>query len=135
MKKHDDILGPQLLMLVHGELHGLARLRLEAHLLCCPSCRNQRKRLGSLSVSLSRAFTNPSLGHRTFVKASGTAWILALSFLVLAPPAAYLAVSAKLSSSASADTESLSCPATKGTRNVTGRHTNRKIARSRATAE
>ena len=61
-------------MLVHGELRGWSRLRMELHLLHCSECRSRRRRMGSLTLSLAQLLQNPSLGHRTFRTASRMAW-------------------------------------------------------------
>jgi predicted anti-sigma-YlaC factor YlaD len=61
-------------MLVHGDLKGWPRLRMEAHLVSCSECRARRKRMGSLSVSLAHVFQNPSLGYRTFRAAPRLVW-------------------------------------------------------------
>lgn len=69
-------------MLVHGELKGWPRLRLEMHLVRCAECRNRRRRMGSLTVSLSHILQNPSLGYRTFRAAPRMA-LLTMALAVL----------------------------------------------------
>lgn len=70
-------------MLVHGDLKGWPRLRMELHLASCSECRAQRRKMGSLSVSLAHLFQNPSLGFRTFRASRHLAWAgMAAAFFV-----------------------------------------------------
>lgn len=63
-----------LLMLVHNELRGWPRLQVEAHLLLCPECRANERRLRSLSTTLAISLRNPSLGSRTFPRSRPAVW-------------------------------------------------------------
>ncbi|RYG23899.1 hypothetical protein EON82_12565 [bacterium] len=63
-----------LVMLVHRELKGWSRVRVEAHLFICPACRAKERRLRSLSTSLAVSLSNPSLGARTFVRPKTALW-------------------------------------------------------------
>ena len=75
-----------LLMLALGELDRGAALRVQAHLLLCPSCRARRRRFEGLAATLAKGFRNPTLGVR-FLRVPRAAWasagVLAALLMVL----------------------------------------------------
>jgi hypothetical protein len=69
-EKHSE----SLLLVVHDELRGWPRLKLETHLLLCGECRAKERRLRSLSTTLAISLKNPSLGSRTFHAPKRVLW-------------------------------------------------------------
>ncbi len=86
-------------MLVHGDLKGWPRLRMELHLASCSDCRSRRRKMGSLSVSLAHLFQNPSLGYRTFRSAPRLVWAGMAAAALFVSGAGWLTVNALHSSS------------------------------------
>ena len=67
-----------LLMLVHGDLHGLSKLKMLLHLLICRGCRAQYGELYQVSQTFATALENPELGVKFVARPTMAASIKAL---------------------------------------------------------